>query len=255
MTTPADHGDSEAPFPGDALLEQIFDLWVEPELHQRGIELPREQILKALVVMEPGSRPVRTLVNDEADLIGTVRATRALEAGDAVTTADFDEVRHVRPAEVDPDAGWVCFVRLGTEVYISFDLRRNRREAERLLDRGDEFAAAARDALEAGRRAVAVDNAFAAAELAVSAQMLVFGSDERPKKGRPPRPHDERIKWFKGWTKLGNAPTEQGIALADLARFRGAARYGKAVPIRPAYLSHLVEVVDEMLIFARSRLS
>ncbi|MDQ3641405.1 MAG: HEPN domain-containing protein [Actinomycetota bacterium] len=253
MTASPPSPDSDAPFPGDALLEQIFDLWVEPELELRGRPLAREEIVKALVVMTPG-RAVRVLLNDEAELMGTVRATRSVSAGESVTTADFDQVKDIRPVDIDPDSGWVCFVRLGEEIYISFDFRQNRQQAARRLDRGEEFAAAARAALEAGRTAVAVDAAFAAAELAVIAQMLVFGPDERSKR-RPPRPHDERSTWFKGWTTLGNAPSEQGVALADLARHRNAARYGKTVSVRPDHLRHLVETVGNMLRFARSQVS
>jgi hypothetical protein len=63
--------------------------------------------------------------------------------------------------------------------------------------------------------------AFASAELAVVAQMLVFGHDD------PPRNHQLKRRWMMNWTQLGNAPPDHGRTLADLAKRRRAARYGE----------------------------
>jgi HEPN domain-containing protein len=227
------------------LLAQIYELWVQPELDRRGLAIPPEQLTKALVVMTPG-RPVTVLLDDEVELVAHVRATRAIAEGEPVTADDFDDLRALTPARIDPDAGWVCFARVAGNTYVAFDFRRNREKARRMLDRAEEFLAAARQAWEAGRKAVAVDSGYAAAELAVTAQMLLMQDS-------PVRDHQARRKWWSDWTKLGNAPTEQGRAFADLAARRGPARYADgSLRIRPAHLQHLLEVVEGTITHARS---
>lgn len=233
---------------GTGLLEQIFELWVEPELQRRGVDLDRAAVRKALVVMAPG-RPVETLINDEAELVANVRATRAIEAGEEVTLDDFDEVRNVRPHAIDPDAGWIGFVRLGDKAYIAFDCRRNRARARCLLERANEFACVARSAAQAGHSAAAVENAYAAAELAVTAELLTIDDD-------PTKDHQARRRWFAGWTRLGNAPPDHGRALAALAKRRAAARYGEgSVKIRKPYLDQLVTTVEAMIAHAGARVA
>ncbi len=155
--------------------------------------------------MAPG-RPVQVLLEDEVSLVASVRATRAIAAGEPETPQDFDDLQDLQPAEIDPDAGWVCFARIAGRSCVAFDFRRNREKARRKLERAEEFLAQARAAIEGGRMAPGVDAAHAAAELAVTAEMLLIDD--------PPRDHPARRRWFANWTKLGNAPTDQGLAFA-----------------------------------------
>lgn len=228
-----------------ALLEQVFDLWVEPELLRRGVIMGRDGVTKALVVMAPGSR-VKTLINEEAELVARVRATRPIEAGEPVSTGDFDEVEGVRPFEVDPDAGWICFARLGPQVIIAFDVRRNRARARRLVERAREFAHAGRLAHSDGLVGPSLEAAYAAAELSVVGQMLLLDDD-------PPRDHPKRKRWFVGWTELGNAPEAHSRALTALAKYRRAARYAEtAINMNDGELGEVLRVVDEMVEHAAS---
>jgi HEPN domain-containing protein len=226
------------------LIEQIFELWVQPEIERKRLSLAPEHVVKALVVMPP-DRPTAVLLNDEARLVVQVRATGPVREGEQVTLHDYDDLKGLSPADVDPDAGWVCFARIGNNTYVAFDFRRNRDRARRLLDRAEEFLAVARIALGSGYRGPAVENGFAAAELAVVSQMLVMNDDAA-------REHIARRRWWSEWSKLGNAPTDQSRALAALAAKRGAARYAeKSLRIRSAYLQRLLNVVQEMVETAR----
>ncbi len=228
------------------LLGQVYELWVGPELERRGLAIAPTQLSKALVVMAPG-RPVQVLLEDEVSLVASVRATRAIAEGEPVTPQDFDDLRDLQPAEIDPDAGWVCFARIAGRSYVAFDFRRNREKARRKLERAEEFLAQARAAIEAGRMAPAVDAAHAAAELALTAQMLLIDD-------APPRDHPARRRWFANWTKLGNAPTDQGFAFAYLSARRGAARYADvALKTRPAHLRKMLDAVEEAIGHARAR--
>ncbi len=231
-----------------SLLEQVFELWVEPELGRSGLQLDRDGVRQALVIMAPGRR-VKTLINGEAELVATVRATGPIEAGAPVTTSAFDEIHHLRPHEVDPDAGWVCFVRIGSQVVIAFDFRRNRSRAGRLVERAREFSDAARLALSTGLLAPALENAFASAELAVVAQMLLIHEEA-------PSGHPARRRWFVGWTDLGNAPVTHSKALSTLAKQRRRARYAEGDPsMGPAAVEKLVDTVDEIIEHADSQVS
>lgn len=231
-----------------ALLEQIFDLWVEPELQRRGVDMGRDGVTKALVVMAPGGR-VETLINDEAELVASVRATRPIEAGEPVSAGDFDEVEGVRPFDVDPDAGWICFAQLGPQVVIAFDFRRNRARAGRLVERAREFARAARLAHADGLLGPSLEAAYASAELAVVGQVLLMDDD-------PPRDHPKRKRWFVGWTELGNAPEAHSRALTALAKRRRAARYAEtAINMNGGEVVEVLSVVDEMVEHAASAVS
>src|SRR5687768_16147610 len=99
------------------------------------------------------------------------------------------------PASVDPEAGWVCFARITGNTYVAFDFRRNRGKARRKLDGAAEFLAAATASLSAGQMAVAIDPAYAAAELAVTAEMMLMHDD-------PARDHQVERRWWKDWTEL-----------------------------------------------------
>ncbi len=241
-----DDHETTAELDAKQLLAQIYDFWVQPELDRRGLDIRPEQLTKALIVMAPG-RPVGVFFDDEARLVAHVRATRAIAEGENVTGADFDDLRQLMPASVDPDAGWVCFVRINGNTYVAFDFRRNRGKARRKLDRAGEFLATASASLSAGHTAVAVDTAYAAAELAVTAEMMQMHDD-------PARDHQVKRRWWKDWTELGNAPTEQGRAFAYLAAHRGAARYAdRTLTTDAARLERVLETVADTIAHARSR--
>lgn len=239
----------EAPEAGELeagpLIEQIFELWVEPELERRGQEMARDEVTKVVVEFVPG-QPIRVLLNDEAGITAQVRATREIKKGEPVTFADFDEINAIRPYEVGPDSGWVCFARIGDIQVVGFDFRRNRARAGKLLNLAQQYAATARDAQTGQRVGPAMENAFAAAELAVVAEMLVFIADDVPKD------HEERRRWWSEWTGLGNAPSEHGRTLSYLAARRHEARYGEgSVRTREQHLERLLTNVEEMIEHAR----
>ncbi|MEX2459512.1 MAG: HEPN domain-containing protein [Actinomycetota bacterium] len=243
MEAPPDAGEQ---LDASLLLSQIYDLWVGPEVQRRGLAIAPEHLSKALVVMPPGS-PVTVFLDDEVSLLASVRATRSIAEGEAVRLQDFDDLRDLQPTEVDPDAGWVCFARIANRTYVAFDFRRNREKARRKLARAQEYLAEARSALEAGRLAPAVDAGHAAAELAVTAQMLLIDD-------APPRDHPARRRWFADWTKLGNAPKEHGHAFAYLSARRGPARYADVtLKVKRAHLSKMLDIVEETIGHARAR--
>lgn len=223
---------------------QIFDLWIYPELVSRGLDLAATPIGKALVVFPPGSKP-KVLINDEAPLVLRGKPTRTIERGEQVDiSVDVSEIEAIWPHDIDKDSGWVCFARIGTVIWTAFDFRRNRQRARRLIDRAEDFLKAASWALEQNLLGPAVECGFAAAELSVTAQMLMHDDN-------PPRGHDLKRRRWHSWTNLGNAPPEHSVALSDLASRRADARYKGKSPGSHEHLGNLLEVVHEMVRLSR----
>jgi hypothetical protein len=68
------------------------------------------------------------------------------------------------------------------------------------------------------------------------------------KSGWSIKDHQERRQWFSQWTKLGNAPSDRARALADLARYRGRARYSEgSIRVRDPHLRWLADQVADMI--------
>jgi HEPN domain-containing protein len=246
----ADHEDSSAPDMRGALLEQIFQLWLQPELERRGLDKKPEEVVHALVVLRPDHGADVLIDADTGEkLVIQAKAARAIREGEPIAEADIEAIERLIPRHIDPDAAWIAFTRFKGVYVIAFDFRRNKAKAERMVERADEFLAVARLAKDAQLKAPAVENLHAAAELAVMAQMATTTE-------RPPKSHEKRRRWFSKWTRLGNAPSDHGRALADLARYRAAARYTDgSVRVRDVHLDWLIQQVDDMIEYARKMIA
>ena len=203
---------------GEALVDQVFRLWVNPAIVERSLDLTRADVVKALVIFPQHDRPA-VLINDDVILRAQVQLNRAVEAGEPVTLADVTSVGDLEPAEIDPNAGWVALARIGAELIVSFDFRRNRGTASTLIARAREFSEAALASLDRGHLGPAIENGFAAAELAVKAEMYLMEDS-------PTTVHRRRVAWWEQWVGLGNAPRNLAPILDRLYGERSAARYG-----------------------------
>lgn len=85
-------------------IEHMFEIWGEPELTRRGHMPDDLRVRKVLVTLRRDQAPV-VMINEEFEFMVSARAIRALEEGEAVYAADFDEVAAIEPVGVDPDAG------------------------------------------------------------------------------------------------------------------------------------------------------
>ncbi len=223
-----------------ALLDQIFSLWVEPELARQGLPADRNQIRAAIIVLPPAGEAV-VRINDEAHIVASVKAKGPIEAGDPVTLAQIETIERVYPAELDPNSGWICFARVADTINIAFDFRRNRARALRLVELGHLYLTTAEEARDSSRWGPAIENGFAAAELAVKAEMHLI-------EDAPPRRHDRREQHWRQWANLGNVPEAHAETLGALGRARAAARYGDAdIAMTPEQVHEHLKVVTEML--------
>jgi hypothetical protein len=79
-----------------SVVEQIFDLFITPELDRRG-GLQLSDVRKALILL-PSNGPPEVRLNEEAALVGEGRATRDIEAGEEITVDDISEITNLWPA-------------------------------------------------------------------------------------------------------------------------------------------------------------
>jgi hypothetical protein len=236
---------SLAPGFASPLIDQIFDLWVAPELNRRRLRLTRAEIRKVVVELE-ADRPPRVLINDEARILGRARAYQAVVDRGSATHAQISELGELRPHAVGPNSGWICFLRLGDHQFVAFDFTYNRARAGALLNRAQEFLAAAQHAGEAAP-GVAIENAHSAAELTVQAQMLLQQTEARH--------HQARRDWLAAWARHQNSPQRHADVLWNLADLREPARYGSGdLRLKKGRLIKILATVQEMIDIASVRL-
>lgn len=232
-------------------LRSIYEVFLEPEVEARGGRDAVGPIRKAVVLLEPGAA-VRVLLNEEAEVVATIRATRAIAAGEEIREADFDLVQDLRPETVPEDAGWVALAVLPSgDRMLAFDFRRNRGKGRALLALAEDYLASARDAAASGRPGPCLDLAHTCAELAVTAMMYL--TDDEPLGAARSR-HSRRLGWLRDFTRLGNAPVALHQAMARLAGVRSSARYGdRPLALLEGEPDTLLAAVAELVAHAQGR--
>lgn len=241
---------------GHRLFEQALDLWIRPEISRRQqkgtLRLP--VALNAAQVIMPSpreKRPVYVRLNEEVRAEIRVKAARAIDKGELVFNQDIEDVNAIRLMKDDePDAGHLTMMNIGGQWYIHFDFRRDKSHAADLLQRAREFYGTAKAGFQRGWLGPAVENLFAAAELAAKAELLVINFYPHEKA----KDHGAIRGRYAKYANLGNAPIEGNTALNKLSRLRPAARYAEGdLHIEPC--PELVEAVAQMIAHAEASLA
>ena len=169
---------SDDEFGQRCLRSSFFRCGFEPELVRRGRIAPgRTQVHAGLVVLPPGGSP-EVHINDEAQIVATVKARGSVSAGAPVALDQVEEIERLYSASVDPNAGWICFARVGDAISMGFDFRRDRERATRLVALGDRIPGGRPPRRQIGAcSAPRSSTCSAAAELAVKAEMHLIGDD------------------------------------------------------------------------------
>ena len=128
-------------------------------------------IYRFQVLLHPDGAPEIRL-NDQIGGAVQATATRAVAAGEVVTTDDFSAVKSYEPMPEDADVPHITAFahRGGWSISFDFTYRHPRRFDH--LSAGRDFAATAREALAAGRVGAALENAHSAVELLAKAELL-----------------------------------------------------------------------------------
>ncbi len=228
------------------VLESLKEAFWDPEMNRRGGEEATGPVHQALAILSPG-RPVEVRLNGEFELVARARLTAEIDPGSLVTVDNVDAIEALEPVGVDPDAGWVVWVVLpdGREM-AQFDFVRNRARSLQLLSLAHQYLDTAGDALRAGRVGPALENAMAAAELAITARIYSFTTD-LPTEGGRRNAHSARKHWTKVHVGLGNTTTDAHDTLVALHDLRGASRYGEGDVGGPSKAAGLVDSVKRLV--------
>jgi|GEM_PF-3376309 len=234
------------------VLTSMFEAFWRPEIERRGGAEVTGPVHRALAILYPG-RPVEVRLNDEFELVARAKAKTQMVPGSPVTLESVDAIEALEPLGVDPNAGWVVWVVLpdGSQM-AQFDFVRNRGRSIRLLGLAREYLDTASEALEAGRTGPAIENAMAAAELAVTAQMYSLTTDE-PAEGGRRNAHSARQHWTKVQVGLGNTTVDAHATLVALQALRGASRYGEGNVVEIERAMALLGSVKRLVTDAQAR--
>jgi len=209
---------------GQRVFEQAIDIWIKPEVERRqarGVLPPNFDLHAAQVIFSsPADRTGNTVrLNEEVTAVFLYRADRPINKGEMISITNVDQIEGMRlPEGEDANAAHLTVMRIGSDWFVGFDFTYNRGRSYEHLQAAEEFLQAAGLCLDNRLYRPAVENLFAATELAAEAEMLLLPR-ERTKK------HPERAKRFHEWVRFQNAPEEADSALRKLTGLRGTARY------------------------------
>jgi hypothetical protein len=215
--------DSEA---ARRLEEQIWELWVQPELRRRNDSgtLSPDFKLRAFQVLfaspnDGGATSVR--LNEEVMATARCAFRRTIGPGDPVYARDIEAIEEITLPDQEANRAHITGLDLGGKWVTYLDLRYDRKRALAHLEAADDFLKVARYAQQERLWRPFLENLFAVVELAAVAQLLITpcGLDEERKS------HGTTKRKYAEWAGLGNAPRSSSQALAKLIKLRGRARY------------------------------
>ncbi|CAN5294208.1 hypothetical protein BH09ACT10_BH09ACT10_26160 [soil metagenome] len=221
-------------------IQNLFDAFWSPEIERRGGASVVDPLAKALAIFMPG-QPIRILLNDEAVLHVKASLARTPMDGDGVPWDDIEELEDLSPVESHPDAGWVAFLATPTGGMIAFDLDPDPRQATALQELATQYRDVAYASLASGFIGPGLENADAAAGLAITA--MAYASFDQ-QQGQNQFPYGRHEEWVTRFTGLGNASRDFYDAVAQLARLQHSSRY--AHPAIDRSINEARALVDEV---------
>lgn len=204
--------------------EHAMSIWVEPEVRRRQQRAAADPFVvnAAQVVFYSDGRQ---LIRLNEEIQGTAnfepKPGFTVVVGQPIRVCDIERVSHIELMGEDGNCGHFTIIRLVSGWFGSFDFRYNKLRTSDLLSAAEEFLNAARDAILANRKRVAVDTLFSAAELAANAFIVAA-----PGSAVDPRSHGHIHSRFNLFTRQGNVAASRQTFNA-LSAARGRARYVK----------------------------
>ena len=186
---------------GQRMLEQAFEMWINPELERRRVSGALKepfQLLMAQRLQHPdGNIIIR--INDEVRGVASLRASRDLQKGEEVLLSDFQGLENFELEDEDLDSGhWTVFWT-GKGWFTSFNFLTQRARCLDLLSKSSQFLAAATYAKLQKHPAVVVDTLFSACELIAKAQLVASHAIKLDVKS-----HSQVASQINLWRKRGN---------------------------------------------------
>ena len=229
----------------ERLLQQAFELWINPEVERReaeGLLTTPFEIHAAQRLQWPDGR-TEVRLNDEVNGVGSLRAPRAIERGDPIYLSDLDGLVGFDLLPEELDAGHWTVLWTGTRWFCGFNFLKHRARCADLLVKAFQFAQAGEEARDRGHAAVAVDTLYSACELVAKA-MLVAGHQL----DLEARTHAAVATQLNLWRRVGNVEGAFVDLFNRLGRLRSRYRYdanvSEPMPISEDDLSLLRAMIE-----------
>jgi len=233
--------------------QQINDFWIIPEIEKRknANRLPNDFRLRSVQVifsLDRGWNKVR--LNEEVKAIARSKINRPIKKEEAVYENDIDNIEKIELTDGDKNCAHITLLLFKNSWVVSFDFKYNRSRVEEHIEASKEFYESAKDNLDKNRLRPFFECAFASAELSAKAILLTL-PDKNILYGKN---HEDRIKQFKNWTELGNAPKEHLNILTRLKSLRPSARYLCSTEFKKENSHEIIKILEEMIKFAEKNI-
>jgi len=204
---------------------QMWEMYFEPEIKRRQVAgvLPEAFQVWMGQILFPPQGEYRVLFNDEVKGVGLMRANRAVTKGEPLTLADLSQVEKFDLPNDLLDHGHFTIINRGETWGMYFNFLTGRAKAKDRLVNASHFLAAARESIAKEHPGPAVENLFAAAELASKA-MLILNRDP----AGDARTHGRVSSAINLYSRTGNIDRAFVELFNKLSQQRPNARYGDA---------------------------
>lgn len=232
------------------VFQQINDFWIVPEIEKRKKlnRLPKDFRLRAVQIifsLDRGWNRVR--LNEEVKTIIKIKINGPIKKGEAVYENNIDNIEKIELTDDDKNCAHITLLLFKNNWMMSFDFRYNKNIVKEHIKASKEFYESAMDNVNKKRLRSFFECAFASAELSAKAILLIL-PDKNIIYGKD---HEVRIKRFKNWTELGNAPEEYSKALIRLNLLRPSARYLCSTEYLKENSNDLLKTLKGMIDFAQ----
>lgn len=232
------------------LFKQINDFWIVPEIEKRKKlnRLPANFKLKSVQVifsLDRGWNKVR--LNEEVKAIAKSKINRPITRDEAVYENDIANIENIELTDDDKNCAHITLLLFKNNWIVSFDFKYNKNRVKEHIEASKEFYESAKNNLEQNRLRPFFECAFASAELSAKAILLTL-PDKNILYGKN---HENRIKQFKNWAELGNAPKEHSNALIKLSSLRSSARYLCSTEYLKENPHDILKTLNKMIEFAQ----
>lgn len=233
---------------GSALFQDVLARFVEPHIAARMADgsLAEDTVIYRFQVLLPYEGETEVRFNEEVGGTTQAVATRAIEAGQEVTTDDIAGITGYTPRSEDAGTPHVTAFahRNGWSIAFEFSYRHPVRHD--FLALGRDFTTTAREALAADRVGVSLDAAFSAAELLAKAELLSCAPTIES--ALAARTHGSVREPYSLWARLDNTDRRFVTLLGRLQDLRGPARYLRGqLNLPDGEPQALIETLEEML--------
>jgi len=185
----------------DTFVQNIVDLWINPEIQRRKEKnlLPQEFAFYAAQVIMNFDLPTEVRFNEEvrARVKGTFPGT--FTKGQQIYIDQLESIEAIELTEIDPNAGHMTLLSHRGGWFISFNFQYNAARRRSHVAASKEFLDCATTSLERSHFRSFADNLFSAVELLAKATLLSHDEDMLTNKK-----HGRVHAKFNLWGKLGN---------------------------------------------------